>query len=261
VNITAIGVDVDFDEKVLSAIATSSNGRHYFVENDVDLVRVFEQEAASVGQSVANNAVAEIELAPGIELVKVFDRTFTRAGSRLSVPLGTFSKGELKTVLVQVRLPKGKSGELPVANVKLAYRDLTTEKDATASGKLVVDLVSSKNEVSPVDGLVLDRVQRSETATALRDANNLFSVGKADEARKRLQSQADNLNRSRPLATNAPASRAGDIDKSFEAQEKEINDSIGTFASPPAQDPAAATPKPSKARMKRNAEQADALGL
>ncbi len=64
VNITTIGVDVDFDEKVMSAIAVSSNGRHYFVENDVDLTRVFEQEAQNVVHSVASNVVADLELAP-----------------------------------------------------------------------------------------------------------------------------------------------------------------------------------------------------
>ncbi|MBK6516760.1 MAG: VWA domain-containing protein [Polyangiaceae bacterium] len=265
VNISTIGVDVDFDEKVLSAIATSSNGRNYFVENDADLVKVFDQEATSVADSVAASAVAEIELAPNIELVRVFDRTFSRAGSRLSVPLGTFSKGETKTVLVKVRLPKGKAGELPIATVRMSYRDLTTEKDTASTGKLTLSFVESKSKVSEMDGIVLDRLQRSETAAALRDANSLFSVGKSDEARKRLQEQQRSINDSRGKAKNAPASRAGDIDDSFNRQEKELETSLGTFATPPpaaaAGQPAAAPPRPQKVQMKRNAEQADAFGL
>lgn len=265
VNISAIGVDVDFDEKVLSALATSSNGRHYFVENDADLIKVFDQEAQSVAESVAANASADIELAPGVELVRVFDRTFSRAGSRLSVPLGTFAKGEVKTVLAKVRVPKGQSGELPIATVRMSYRDLATEKDVTATGKLVLALVESKGKVSDLDGIVLDRVQRSETASALRDANSLFSVGKTDEARKRLQSQQQSLNETRDKAKNAPASRAGDIDKSFDRQEKELETSLGNFATPPPAaapgQPAAAPPRPQKVQMKRNAEQADAFGL
>ncbi|NUP10965.1 MAG: VWA domain-containing protein [Polyangiaceae bacterium] len=270
VNIAAIGVDVDFDEKVLSALATSSNGRHYFVENDVDLVRVFEQEAASVGASVASNTVAEIELAPGVELVRVFDRQFSRAGSRLSVPLGTFAKGEVKTVLAKVRIPKGKPGSLSVANVRLTYRDLGAEKDATSSGKLAALLVDDKDALTPIDAIVLDRLQRSETATALREANNLFSVGKADEARKRLEDQKTKLSASRSAATNAPAARAGDINKSFDKQEQEISRSIDNFATPPPPDAAAPAPpagqpapapaKP-KAQMKRNAAEADAFGF
>ena len=47
VSITTIGVDVDYDEKALSAVALASNGRHYYVENDAGLARVFEAEAAA----------------------------------------------------------------------------------------------------------------------------------------------------------------------------------------------------------------------
>lgn len=265
VNITTIGVDVEFDEKVMSAIASSSNGRHYFVENDVDLVRVFDTEAANVVAAVASNTVAEIELASGVELVRVFDRSFSRNGSRISIPLGAFSKGELKTVLVKVKIPKGKEVALTVANIHLGYRDLASERDASLTGKLSIQLVDDKDDVAPVDAIVLDRLQRSETATALREANNLFSVGKADEARRRLEKQSQALASARPLATAAPASRAGDIDRSFQKQEEELNRSKDGFATPPPAVAGAAPNEPSpapraqKAAVKRGNEQADAF--
>src|SRR5262245_43715324 len=37
---TTIGVDVDFNEKIMAAIAQESNGHHFFVANDSDLARV-----------------------------------------------------------------------------------------------------------------------------------------------------------------------------------------------------------------------------
>src|ERR1700722_10274213 len=43
-SITTMGVDVDFDEKVMAAIASESNGRHYFVPNAAALPSIFEQE-------------------------------------------------------------------------------------------------------------------------------------------------------------------------------------------------------------------------
>ena len=158
INITTIGVDLDFNEKIMSAIAQSSNGRHYFVESDRDLARVFEAEASLLTDSVANEAVADIELGQGVEVVRVFDRTFTRSGSRISIPLGSIAKGEVKTVLVKVRLPKGDAGQLPIASAKLAYRDLVANKDATSSGQLALELVDG--QASAFDSIVLDRVQR-----------------------------------------------------------------------------------------------------
>ena len=35
------------------------------------------------------------------------------------MPLGSFSKGELKTVLVKVRVPKGETGLTKIANVEV----------------------------------------------------------------------------------------------------------------------------------------------
>src|SRR5262249_46312798 len=44
VSISTIGVDVDFDEKVMAAIAVESNGQHYFVANPSGLAAIFAQE-------------------------------------------------------------------------------------------------------------------------------------------------------------------------------------------------------------------------
>src|SRR5262249_17814855 len=133
-SITTIGVDVDYNEKIMSAIAQESNGRHYFVENDSGLPRVFESEAEALTRTVASNAEASIELAPGIELDRVLDRSFRRLGSRVVVPLGTFARGELKTVLLKVRVPRQAEGVVPVADVELAFRDLVGDADAKCTG-------------------------------------------------------------------------------------------------------------------------------
>lgn len=266
VTITTIGVDVEFNENIMAAIALASNGRHHFVENDRDLARVFEAEAATLQESVAADSVAEIELSSGVELVQVFDRTFTRSGSRITVPLGTFSKGETKTVLLKVRAPAGSDGEVELAKVDVAYRDLVAGKDAKHSGKLGFERVSNSTDVAELDGLVLDRVQRSETAAALRDANSLFVIGKSDEARRRLQQAQQSLNKARTSAPKAaPAGRAKDIEKSFAAQEAELTRAEGAFATPPPSDPfKPASPAPAREQrvnQKKNAEVANDLAF
>ncbi len=265
VTVTTIGVDVDFNENIMTAIALASNGRHYFVENDRDLLRVFEGEAATLEESVAADSVAEIELGPGVELVQVFDRTFTRSGSRVSVPLGTFSKGETKTVLLKVRAPSGADGATDLAKIDLVYRDLVSGKDAKESGKLGFERVSDPSKVGEIDGVVIDRVQRSETAAALRDANSLFVVGKADEARRRLELAQQSLNKAKATAPKrAPAARAKDIARSFDDQEAELSRASGAFATPPPTDAAASPappPREQRVHQKKNAERANAFGL
>ncbi len=245
VSVTTIGVDLSFNEELMSAIAVASNGGHYFVERETDLPRVFAAEADKLAASVASGAVAEIDLAPGVELVQLFDRPFTRSGSRLSVPLGSFSKGEAKTVLVKVRAPSSREGGAQeLASVRVAFRDLGRGADQSVSGALAVELVGEGTETGEIDPLVLDRLQRSETAAALRDANSLFTLGKNAEAQRRLGDARSSLRAARK-ATEATPRPGGDVDKSFADQDDQLREAEQGFAAPPPVTPASpARPAP-----------------
>ncbi|WP_437994503.1 vWA domain-containing protein [Sorangium sp. So ce145] len=247
VAITTIGVDVDYNEKILSAIALDSNGRHYFVENDAALARIFEAEAEQLTTSVASGAELAIDLAPGVELDRVFDRSFRRAGDQVIVPLGAFAAGEVKTVLLKVRLGDlggDARGESPVADVGLTYRDLVARTDARCAGKLGVAIADRDADASELDALVAGRVQRSETAAALKQANFLFEQGRLDEARSKLDAQQESLKKAADKAKAvAPANRAKDVASDFEGQLAALERAGTDFATPPA----FATPPPAAA--------------
>lgn len=262
ISISTIGVDVDYNEKILSAIAVESNGRHYFVENDAGLARVFESEAESLVQAVASGAEVDIELGQGVELDRVFDRSFRRSGNHVTVPLGTFSNGDVKTVLMKVRLPSDAEGVLPVASVEMKYRDLVKDEDGRCAGKLGVEVVSSG--ASDLDAIVAGRVNRSETAAALKEANLLFQQGRVQEAERKLEQREQAL---RDVATKAktaaPAARAADVADDFEKQIAATEQARTGFAEPPspvtspvaggfAQAPAAAAPAPTESRKGRS---------
>ncbi|WP_437301376.1 vWA domain-containing protein [Sorangium sp. So ce426] len=270
VAITTIGVDVDYNEKILSAIALDSNGRHYFVENDAALARIFEAEAEQLTASVASGAELAIDLAPGVELDRVFDRSFRRAGDQVIVPLGAFAAGEVKTVLLKVRLGGlgGPGDDAPVADVGLTYRDLVARTDARCVGKLGVAIADRDADASELDALVAGRVQRSETAAALKQANFLFEQGRLDEARSKLDAQQASLKKAADKAKrSAPANRAKDVASDFEGQLAALERAGTDFATPPAfatpppataagpggfaQAPAAAPPRPAPAQSRQ----------
>jgi len=267
-SITTIGVDVDYNEKIMTAIAADSNGRHYFVENESGLERVFEAEAESLTTTLASATEAQIELAPGVELVRVFDRTFRRVGNRVVVPLGSFGGGDTKTVLLKVRAPTDREGLQAIADVEMTYRDLTTSTDSRCSGKLALDVTTGAP--SALDAVVEGRANRSETASTLKEANDLFQAGRFADARKKLEERTQALqSAAASAATNAPAPKKADVDRDFAAQTTALNEANQQFASAPAATatgfggaptPAAAPPAPDshagKAAMKQNASRA-----
>jgi Ca-activated chloride channel family protein len=274
-SITTIGVDVDYNEKIMTAIAADSNGRHYFVENAASLERVFESETESLTGTLASGAEAQIELAPGVELVRVFDRTFRRVGNKVIVPLGSFSGSETKTVLVKVRVPADKEGQQAVADVDLTYRDHVADSEGRCGGKLVLAVADGPS--SDIDAVVEGRVNRTETASALKEANDLFAQGRVEDARKRLEARAQAVATASAAANSrASSARKGDVDKDFQSQASVLAEANQQFASPPSAEPSpvaggavaqAATPapvqasRPGKAAVKQNASKAMDMGF
>ncbi len=236
VAITTVGVDVSYNEQALSALAFESNGRHYFVENDAALPRVFEGEAQAATSALASGVEASITLAPGVELERVFDRTFSRSGRQVTVPLGAFTRGETKTVLVQVRAPAGggAGAALALADVDVTYHDQTTRSPGVCRGSLASRRARDAAEAAGADPIVLGRVERSETASSLVKAGELFAKGRGDEASKLLEGRTSKLKAERARASAAPAAAAGVVARAqadLDRQERAVADASREFGS------------------------------
>jgi Ca-activated chloride channel family protein len=249
-SISTIGVDVDFDEKVLALLAGESNGHHYFVQNAADLPRVFADEFDGLLASVASDTELSIGFEPGVFVDQVFDRSFRREGdSRVVVPFGTFGAKQEKTLLVKLRVPADRAGVQPVAQMTLAYRDLTTQKAATSTGALALKIVDGAG--SDIDPFVEARLERSRTAQSLTEANALFAQGRVEEAKNKLalqQQEIANVEKQAKtvaphVSRRAPARSSIALDEDFTTQRDAIARADKGFAIPPPNaSPAAGAP-------------------
>lgn len=261
VAVSSIGVDVDYNERMMFAVAQSSNGRHYFVENEAGLPRIFDEELDSLVRTVANRAEVELELAPGVELIEVMDRGFTRDGNRVIVPFGAFAQGESKTLLVRVRVPRGDAGARPVAEVRTRWDDLTRDRAGSCDGSLVAALTDDVRGVSPLDPLVESRIARSETSAALQRANELFEEGDVAAAQRTLDSSRGRIRERRADASNkANAAQQPALDQDFESQLQKLEAAEKGFSAAAAE-PAPTTSRAGKAQVRSNAGALDELGL
>jgi Ca-activated chloride channel family protein len=172
-----------------------------------------------------------VDLAPGVELDRVFDRSFRRVDRRITVPLGTFTKGEVKTVLLKVRASA--TGDGAVASVELTYRDLVGGEPARAIGRLRAQRTDDPAEAGAVDAVVEARRQRSETAAALVEANQLFTQGRIEDARRKLDAEAQRVHAAAAGAAKAPSPRAGDASRDLEQQDKALSRAGSRFTPAP----------------------------
>lgn len=248
--ITTIGVDVDYNERIMAALARVSNGRHHFVDRPDQLAGIFTKEMDSLAKTLAVNAEITVDLEPGVFVDQVFDRSFERQGNRLIVPLGTFAQNDRKTLLVKLRVPQGPEGERPIANVKFRYDDLAEGRDGSCEGELVALATLDPTKTSELDGLVSGRLTLSETAESLEQANFAFDRGDVAGARSIISAQKDKAAKRRQSATrNVPMGRAADLDDVFGKSTGSLGGAIGGF------EPAAEA-REGEAQAKKNQEDA-----
>lgn len=227
--ISTIGVDLDFDEKVMSALAIESNGNHYFVGEASALPAVFNKEFDTLVATMARDADVIIEPAPGVEIEEVFDRPARRVGNGVVVPLGSFSARDEKSALVKLRVPTDRDGSRPVVEMKLVYHDLTEHADQQWPATLACVVKGDGTAQAELDPFVRARVERSTTAKALAEANELLTHGRAEEARKRLEGRAADLKNaqttlSHPSLPFSPAPvRARGFEKDFDDQQAALD--------------------------------------
>lgn len=251
VTISTIGVDVDFDEKIMAAIANEAQGRHYFVANASGLPQVFSQEFDELLASIAKETELAIELAPGVEVAEVFDRSFRREGNKIIVPFGTFSGKQEKTVLVKLKVPTDRDGDQPVADLKLAFRDLIKKTDGSCAGSLTLAVKSDGSEQKDLDPFVAARLERSRTAQTLTEANKLFEQGRVADARAKLAARKDELKKTETSAlalaaaaapSAAPRRSARSLDRDFADQSAAVTEAEQNFAPAPPSGAVATTP-------------------
>ena len=138
---------------------------------------------------------------------------------------------------MKVKVRTDRDGAEPVANVKLAYRDVVRGGDGASSGDLALLVKSDGSGQGDLDPFVAARVERSRTAETLTEANQLFELGHASEAKAKLDRRADGwevtrhravaLATSSPFAAPPPGNRG--LDGDFEDQLSAVNQAESTF--------------------------------
>ncbi len=193
VSISSIGVDLSYDERLLSALSARSNGQHHFARSAADLPGIFDKEVGALLGTVGKDVRVTVELANGVELVRAFDRPVERSGRVVRARLGTLAEGDKKTLLLKVRAKLAAAG--PLASVRVEH----SAGGNRSVGEAVLIVGAAKaGGAGDLIPAVAARVQSSETARLLRDSGLLLRTGRAADFAKldsKLRKQLARLDR------------------------------------------------------------------
>ncbi|AKT41579.1 vWA domain-containing protein [Chondromyces crocatus] len=166
VQVTSLGVGVDYDESTLNALAIHSSGRLYHMTRSDEMPEILSKELALLQGTAATDAFVEIVPAPGVELLGVQGARVERASDgAIRVRLGTMFAGQHREMLVRARLQAPSEGAHALASVRLHFRD-------PGEGNLErVQEIVARYQVTPDTRLVAAHQNaRTQTIAAMMDA-------------------------------------------------------------------------------------------
>jgi Ca-activated chloride channel family protein len=243
VQVTAMGVGLDYDELTLNELAVRSSGRLYHLEDSHQMSSIVETELALLQSTVATGASVEIVPAPGIQLVGVSGvRTEWAGGGALRVPIGAIFGGQRRELLVRFRVvDKGLTGSNSLMSARLNYLDASDG----AMPRVIEAVVRAERTDDPA--LVREHENRNVQAiVAMQQAAEIANAARAQVGEGRFDDADAGLARAeRQLRDNAAqAKHADDKRRMMQAAER-------VSASRRSVQNAKAAPAPARAKASR----------
>ncbi|MFH1314297.1 MAG: VWA domain-containing protein [Candidatus Eisenbacteria bacterium] len=155
ITVTTIGVGLDYNEDLMTALAARSDGNAYFASSGRELPRIFAEEIGEAMMLVARDIRIRIDCADGVVPLSVLGRSGAIAGQEMTVTVGKLYGMNEKYALFEVRVPRNADGmRLEVARVDVEYADPNTSKT-----------VNSRHDIEVTyhgDSKVVDESQKPE---------------------------------------------------------------------------------------------------
>lgn len=182
--VSTFGVGEDYDEDLMTSLATQAGGLTHFIRSADEIVPAFRAELQRATKVVARNVRIVVAPASGARVEKVIG--YESDGGWVRLP--DFAAGERRRVLVKLSLPPGR-GTAQLAKVELSFvgdDGAPASCTAAASAAYTADekLADKRDSPAAYQGA------RAEMAELASQAASLASFGRRDEARQQLQKMA-----------------------------------------------------------------------
>ena len=130
---TTLGFGADFDEDLLSSIATKAGGKFYYIDTPDAAPAVFQEELEGLLSLVAQNIEVSVTMKNPVKLMKQWTGYTSKVdGATVTFNLGDAYCSEEKRVLLSLLVPNMKKlGQRTVADVRLKYTEITTKTAKT----------------------------------------------------------------------------------------------------------------------------------
>jgi len=145
ITISTVGLGLDYNEDLMTSLASISDGNAYFAANSKQLPEIFAEELGDATTLAARNLRLQVTFPEGITPRQVLGRNGTIRGQDVEIELKNLYSSGSKSILIEAEIPGGKPGQIsPLAKVTLKYQDLLSNQHSER-GELIT-FIHTQNE-------------------------------------------------------------------------------------------------------------------
>jgi hypothetical protein len=123
VSTTTFGVGADFDEVLLSAMATAGGGNFYYISSAAQIADYVTSEVGEALEVVARDVTVELTTREDVAVESLTPYSVERRGARTVVRLGALVSEQVSQVVLRLKFPTGEASGEVGAIVALTDRD------------------------------------------------------------------------------------------------------------------------------------------
>ncbi len=214
--LSTVGVGVDFNEYLMTALADAGTGNYYYLRNSEDLASVFAREFDAARTTVASGLTVQIEPAPGVHVVDAAGYPLESAGNGVVFRAGSLFAGQQRRIWVTLAVPHDAVGQFDVGAFSLAYSDGHSRRLARFSETPRIACVQDTEQFyAGVDvgawsrSVIVDAYNKMQSEVAQQ-----VQAGRRDEALQRLhQFKEETVNLNAQLKSAPVTQQLGAVDK------------------------------------------------
>ncbi|MGD8719410.1 MAG: VWA domain-containing protein [Candidatus Zixiibacteriota bacterium] len=190
---TAMGVGTDYDDHLLTLIATGGAGNYYYIDQPNTIPNIFARELSGIVNVAASGIAVDVMLEPGVKIAKVHGYQYTDMGNgRYEIAVGDIASGQEYTVFIELSLPAVEEEKtVSLGTVAVRYEDQIKKKAVSSTAtRLAMHFVPQEEVVAANEvAEVVNTAYVMENAAVMEEARRMVSEGKRDEAKGLLEEQ------------------------------------------------------------------------
>jgi len=120
--VSTVGVGIDFNEHLMTAIADQGTGSYYYLENPAAFAEVFQKEFYNTQTAAVTGVKIQIPMNIGITLADAAGYPITNQNGHMIFYPGNLRSGQTRNLFLTLKVPTNSQKTFEIDNIKVSYQ-------------------------------------------------------------------------------------------------------------------------------------------